>query len=200
MIEQEQVVQEKKDDVVSEEVKQKNKPDNNVNRKQKIYEASFFFILGFLSSIAPSYLQTNIAWIVNVSEMVSLLCWAGSIYYIYGAYPRLFTYENITMIIGLPCAFFLYVISETVVPKGQNTAHYIAFLFQLRTMSYTFLFLCVMFFMMRLPHFIHFYACHKGKIKTFFTAKHTAGLILSILAVGTALFQFIQVVLQVFHL
>ncbi len=61
-------------------------------------------------------------------------------------------------------------------------------------------FVGVMFFMIRLPNFIHFYTCHKDKIKAFFTAKHTAAVIPGILSVGTALLQFIQVVLQIFHI
>lgn len=68
-----------------------------------------------------------------------------------------------------------------------------------RGLSFFLLLMAVMIVLMRLPDYISFYSKYKGKIKAFFNAKHTAALILGILSVGTALFQFIQLVLQIFH-
>ncbi len=209
MIQQAENEQDKKDDVVSEEVKPREESaidrlealiirvfGNPKQKGQMIYTSIIFFVLGVLFSFAPTYMQTNISWIINASGILCLTCWGISFFYIRAVYPNIHKNFEIFLLICLSCAIIFYSLSEATTKIPINPLDRVSY----RGYSFFLLLLAVMTFMMRVPDYIDFYSKHKGKIKAFFTAKHTAALVLGILSVGTALFQFIQVVLQIFHL
>jgi len=167
---------------------------------QMIYNATFFFIIGLVFSFAPEYMQTNISWVTNTSAVLCFSCWGISLWYIQEVYPGfpkdINSVLNITLVLSSTLAIGFYILSET----GGKPLSYPSFLFELRMMSFLGFLMTVMTLVIRFPDFVNFYKHHKGKMKAFFTAKHTIGLVLGFLAVGTALFQFLQIVLQIFHL
>jgi hypothetical protein len=74
-----------------------------------------------------------------------------------------------------------------------------SYILETRGISFFLLFVATMMLILYLPGIIYLCKYERYKIKAFFTKKKVAGLVLGILAGGTALFQFIQVVLQTFH-
>ncbi len=65
--------------------------------ERKIYalDALGMLLLGLVFSYAPQYIQVNIPWLTNGSEIMCLLLLAGSVKVFSEAYPHLFTRENI---------------------------------------------------------------------------------------------------------
>jgi len=152
--------------------------------------------MGLLFSFAPIYIQTTLPWITYTSEVLCLWCLGLSYYYIYNLYPDMpKNLDTLTLLCPLLTTLF-YIASKSKDKPFSDPSFQIG----LRGASFLCLLTTLALIIKRLPHFIDFYSRNKGKVRNFFTAKHTLALILSTLALGTALFQLLQVLLQIFHI
>jgi hypothetical protein len=164
-------------------------------------------IIGLLFGYAPQYIQANIPWITNESEIICLLFLAVSVKAFSEAYPRLFTRENIMLAACIPCSIVLYLSSEP--GKSYINVPLSAFSWQdnvvinYRIMSFIGLASVLMISVLRVPDLVLWYERRKGKLRSIILSKKSLALILGALsvgtAVGTALIKLIQVVSGLLH-
>lgn len=177
--------------------------------RRKVYALNAFgmLILGLVFSYAPQYIQVNISWVTNGSEIICLLCLAVSIKIFYDAYPRLFTQENIMLAIFLPASIVLYLSAEPgksymKVPLS-TLSQQANVVITLRIVSFMALVSVIMNLLLRIPALVLFYERRKGKLRSIIVSKKSVALILGALSVvtalGTAMITFIQVMSTLFH-
>jgi hypothetical protein len=180
-------------------------PDNCEYCKKKwillhTIHALEYFIIGIIFNYAPQYIGTQENWIINKGDTggyVSLIFFAVGVYELYCAYPRLFTYMN-AYLLFLSVGITLYYAAMTTKP-GISPKVSESFREMTRVMSFGFLILTIMSIALISPRLIDWWEENKKNIKSLSKLKKISGLILGILAIGTALFQFLQVLLSLFN-
>ncbi len=171
MIEQEEIVQQS--DHEEESVK--------IRRDRKAEKRIFVF--------APLYLQSDNIWVLDISTIIAIALWVKSVFSIIKAFPIIKEFS--ILFYGLFLTASLYIMSYL----GDNKLG--VFLFRLG--SFAFLVPSVILLVTYIPMFLEMSLETKEKIKATFTTKNVIAAILGILAFGTALFQFLQVLLQIFY-
>jgi len=168
-----------------------------IKRKYRTIDALGCFIISIIIGYAPQYIETNNALVVNVSQLGSFLFLMIGFCIIYWYHPNLPDYKYVW--ISMPIiAIVLYLAAELwVVPNEPNeplsTRKY------LRLVSFIALLATILMLILKFPSFLDLYEKNKGNIKALFNVKNILGFILGVLTMGTALFQFLQVLLSFFH-
>ncbi|SRR6266436_450596 len=177
--------------------------------KRKIYtiDAFMMFIIGVFLSYGPQYIQANIPWVNTVSEIMSLLCLAVSVWTFYDAYPHLFTRENIMLVVFIPGSIVLYLSAEPgksymnvpLSALSQEANVVITY----RIMSFLSLAAGLGISIFRVTELVFWFERQKGKLLSIIVSKKSFALVLAVLSLGTAvgtfLTVFIQVVSALFH-
>lgn len=127
---------------------------------------------------------------------VSLIFFAVGICELFYAYPRLFTYLNVYLLF-LSAGITLYY--ATITRTGISSRVSESFRETTRIISFGFLILTIMSIARISPRLMDWWEENRKNIKSLFKPKEVSGFILGVLAIGTALFQFIQVILSFFH-
>ncbi len=176
-------------------------PENCEHCKKRVtilhtIHAFAFFIIGIIINYAPQYIGIQENWIINTgntSGWVSLVFFIVGIYELYGTYPRIFTYLNM---------YFLFISTGSVIfyiGALDLSAKYEPMKENFRLMSFGMLIITIMSIMMISPRLMDWWEENKKNVKSSLKLKKISGFILGALAIGTALFQFIQVLLSLFH-
>lgn len=156
------------------------------------------FIVGILFNYAPQYIGTQENWIINKGDIggyISLIPFAIGVYKLYCAYPRVFTQGNAFLLFLPTGAITFYGASRSV---GSSKAKE-SFMEWSNVMSFGFLILTIMTIARISPRLMDWWEENKKDIKSFFKTKGILEFILGALAIGTALFQFVQVLLSLFQ-
>ncbi|SRR5260370_6011251 len=159
-----------------------------------------YFIVGIIFNYAPQYIGTQENWIINKGDTggyVSLIFFAVGVYELYCAYPRLFTYLN-AYLLFLSVGATLYYATMTTKP-GISPKAIESFREMTRSMSFGFLVLTIITIANILPSLMDWCEENKKNVKSLFKLRKVSGFILGVLAISTALFQFLQVLLSLFR-
>lgn len=199
MTEQKEAVQKSKGAVTSVEGRNKEKEANDkAKRKQQLYYAFAFLLLGLLFSFAPQYIQTNTPWVVFPSWFFFIAPLTISFYYIssymHSLYQNILGMINAILVFSIFAAIICYLGS---VDEKPNADPFLGF--WSRTMSYLFLVIIVSIVLMRLPEFFDFCKRNKDMLKSLFTVKNIFAAIGAVIVFLTALFQLMQIILQIIH-
>jgi hypothetical protein len=201
MIEQKESIKEGQGIVVATEAKDREKEanDKKAKQKQQLHHAIVFSLLGLLFGFAPQYIQTNITWIVFTSGFLFSACFAISFYYmhiyIHLLFDDVFKLLNVVVVFCVFCAIACYLI-----PGSENGLFSDpSFEIELRTVSFLSLLIIVVYLIMRFPDFVAFYERNKATLKSLITVKNIFAAIGAVAVFLTALLQFLQILLQIFH-
>jgi hypothetical protein len=153
-------------------------------------------LFGLIFSFAPSYIQTHIAWIVGTSVFLCCGCWAISFYHLHH-YLDLVRHDdvgllNLALVAGILAAIACYLIPASDGKPFSDPEFGIEF----RGMSFLGLLIVVFILSVRLPEFIASYKRNKDTLKSLFIAKNVFAAIGAAVVFLTALFQFLQILLQ----
>jgi cation transport ATPase len=184
--------------VATKEAKAEERTKKDAANQRRKYNAICLYVLGALFIFAPIYIQIHTLWALTVSVVLTSICWLGG--WFNSVRMFLNTPSTAKKLVALTvfssmASILSYALSytEPKMPSNPSLAT------ELRAGSFLFLFMAISIFLFNLPKLVSFFAQNKDKVKALFTAKHSVAAILSALAIGTALFQFLQVLLQIFH-
>ena len=157
-----------------------------------------FFIVGILLNYAPQYIGAQNNWIINKGETggyMSLVFFIAGIYELYCAYPHLFTYLNVYFVfLSMGISLYYATARTDISPEVGESFRELCKFF-----SFGFLAITIISIAMISPRLMDWWEENKKNIKSLFNLKRVSGFILGVLAIGTALFQFLQVIISLFR-
>jgi hypothetical protein len=184
--------------VAIDEAKDGERPKKDAATKKRKYNAICLYVLGTLLIFAPTYIQVHMPWALTVSAVLTSACWLGAWFYSIRIFLNIRSTTRISLLLAVLCTL-ASILSYAVAYVGTKLFSDPNLATELRAGSFLFFFTAVSIFLLYIRTIAAFFAQNTGKIKTLFTAKHSVAAILGALALGTALFQFLQVLLQIIH-
>jgi len=165
--------------------------DKHLKQREHVITALSYIAMGITSIFARQYIQTDNTTIINISLIVSLLLLILGIYHLCRVYPHILLWIGVTYVFcAIPSiAIMLYYLSQ-MIPRARQTD---------RTISFIFMIFTIFEFFALISYLLDLYEKNKENIKVHFSLKNISVVTLGILTMGTALFQFMQVLLPFIH-
>lgn len=162
-------------------------PEKHLKRREYIISALGYITIGITVIFAPQYIQTNDHNVIGISRIASLLLLIMGICRLRRIYRHILLWLLYTYLFCAPLFLtaLLYWMSQ-MIPRARQTD---------RTISFMFLIFTIFEFFVLISYLPDLYEKNKENIKIHFNLKNISVVTLGILTMGTALFQFLQVLL-----
>ncbi len=166
-------------------------PDKHLKRREYIVDALSYIVVGITAGFARQYIQTDNPTVINISLMVSIYFLILGIYRLRRIYPHILLWIGVTYVFcAMPFLTVLTYYMSQMIPRARHTD---------RAISFMFLIVTIFEFFALISYLLDLYGKNRKNIKIHFNLKKISVFILGIITMGTALFQFLQVLLSFIH-